>query len=194
MLGLYLADGGQRVKTMIDGACLYAPIWDFKKGDEFFYKSYGGLPDWAISMNAVRIIRSSQLDDLRKYWSEEQRAVLERGLETCTGFKTLIEYVYIPMFGYKDYHDFTEQSTLVGKLHQIQVPTVAFGAADDYLNDRTLIPHDEVKKGRSQVMIATSEYGTHCNHMTGDVFPKSWYQYPCAEFLQFMIERKKRSK
>ena len=41
-------------------------------------------------------------------------------------------------------------------------------------------------------MIATSEYGTHCNHMTGDLLPKSWYQYPCAEFLYYMANRNNR--
>ena len=96
------------------------------------------------------------------------------------------------MFGYSSYQDFQDKNTLVGKLSKIQVPTVAFGAADDYLNDRALIPNGEARKSKSQVMVATSEYGTHCNHMTGDLLPKSWYQYPCAEFLYYMANRKNR--
>ena len=57
MLGLYLAYEGKETKKIIDGACLYAPVWDFKNGDEFFFNSYGGYPDWVISMNSVNIIR-----------------------------------------------------------------------------------------------------------------------------------------
>lgn len=59
MVGLYLANEGRDLKKIIDGACLYAPIWDFKNGDEFFYSSYGGWPDWAIACNSVRIIRNT---------------------------------------------------------------------------------------------------------------------------------------
>lgn len=66
---------------------------------------------------------------------------------------------------------------------------MAFGAADDYINDSSLIPVDEVRRGKSPVMILTSEYGTHANHLTGNFLPKSWYQYPCAEFLYFMEDK-----
>ena len=58
MLGLYLAHEPKETKKMIDGACLYATIWDFKNGDEYFYNSYNGWPEWFISMNSVRLIRS----------------------------------------------------------------------------------------------------------------------------------------
>ena len=64
MVGLYLAYEGAETKKMINAACLYAPIWDFKNGDEFFYNSYGGWPDYAIATNSVRIIRQTQLEDL----------------------------------------------------------------------------------------------------------------------------------
>ena len=75
---------------MINAACLYAPIWDFKNGDEFFYNSYGGWPDYAIATNSVRIIRQTQLEDLKKYWTEEECDVYEKGFDQCKGFKTLI--------------------------------------------------------------------------------------------------------
>ena len=58
MVGLYLGNEGQKAAELIDGAVIYAPVWDLVKGADYFYGNLRGYPEYAMALNLTRILRS----------------------------------------------------------------------------------------------------------------------------------------
>ena len=74
---------------------------------------------------------------------------------------------------------------------RIKVPTFAFGAIDDQLCGNQFIPFKDIESKNSNVFLASSLYGAHATHLTGNLLPRTWYQVPCMEFLNFLENRLK---
>jgi len=89
------------------------------------------------------------------------------------------------MFGFKDKFDYYRAGTLAGKLNKIAVPTFSLSSLDDQICPNEFNPIKEVSSPDSNVIIATTNYGNHCNHIGGNWFPTSWWVEPIIEFLEF---------
>lgn len=83
-------------------------------------------------------------------------------------------------------------NNLAPRIHLIKVPTFGFGSYDDLIVDGKCVPEEQVRQSDSPVMIANTTTGGHASFITGRIFPKSWYQYPATEFLDFMEARVKK--
>ena len=94
------------------------------------------------------------------------------------------------MFGYKDVWQYYDYVTVSDQVTKIKVPTFALGACDDQIAPNSLTPHKQASAPDSNVCVAMTDYGSHTCHMEGGLFPKSWYPYPCMEFIEFLESRK----
>ena len=79
---------------------MYGTPWDFHKGHDLFFNGYGGWPCYAVAMNLVRLIKSRQLPQLRKYMTAEKFAYYEEKINNCTGFMDLGVQVYCKMYAH----------------------------------------------------------------------------------------------
>ena len=94
------------------------------------------------------------------------------------------------MFGYRDVWHYYSYITLADQVLSIKVPTFALGARDDQIADDSVTPREIVCKSESNVCVAVTDYGTHCCHITGRLIPRSWYPFPCMEFIEFLESQK----
>ena len=122
--------------------------------------------------------------------SKEDFEYYENAFANCNGYKYMVEKIWLPMFGHKSVPQFLNDMTINGRLHELKVPLFAFGAMDDVILNSDTIPNQEARDSDGQpIMIATSDKGAHCCHLTNgrSIFtPQCWYQKPCSEFLSFM--------
>ena len=134
-------------------------------------------------------------EDIRKYLLPQMKTMLseddyqgyKEALENNkNGLQTLDEKVYSKMYGYKDVWHFYDDVTLSDQVSKIKVPTFALGANDDQLCEDKLAPRKQVCAPDSNICLAQTDFGTHCCHLTGGLIPKSWYPYPCMEFIEFL--------
>ena len=79
---------------------------------------------------------------------------------------------------------------LSDQVNKIKVPTFALNAVDDQIVDPNFVPRKQVCAPGSNVCMAQTDFGTHCCHLTGALIPKSWYPYPCMEFIEFLEAKK----
>ena len=98
----------------------------------------------------------------------------------------LDEHVYVKMFGFKDVWHYYDYISLSDKVAKIRIPTFCLGACDDQVTDNKVTPRKMVTATDSNVCVAMTDYGAHCCHMIGPIIPKSWYPYPCMEFIEFL--------
>ena len=106
-----------------------------------------------------------------------------------TGLDHIDKHVYVKMFNYKDVQDYYNDVSIDSGVRNIKVPTFGFGAVDDQLCGNQFIPFDDIESKNSNVLLANSLYGAHACHITGNLLPKTWYQIPCMEFLNFMEKK-----
>ena len=79
------------------------------------------------------------------------------------------------MFGCRDVYHYYNYITLADHVTKIKVPTFALGARDDCIVDDNVTPRKSACAQESNVCIAMTDFGTHVCHLTGSLFPKSWY-------------------
>ena len=97
------------------------------------------------------------------------------------------------MYGFKDVWHYYDYVTVADQVTKIKVPTFALGACDDQIVDDTMVPRKQACAPDSNVCVAMTDFGSHCCHMVGGIIPKSWYPYPCMEFIEFLESRKQLS-
>lgn len=95
------------------------------------------------------------------------------------------------MEGLASVEAYVSNNDLERRIHLIKVPTFGLGAYDDLIVDGKHVPEEKVRQGDSPVMIANTTIGGHASFITGRIVPKSWYQIPVTEFLDFMEARVK---
>ena len=126
--------------------------------------------------------------------SEEDYRAYKDGLDNNkTGLVGLDEQVYVRMYGYKDVWQYYDYVTVADHVTKIKVPTFALGACDDQIVDKSLTPREQACAPNSNVCVAMTDSGSHCCHLTGRFLPRSWYPYPCMEFIEYLEARKQTS-
>lgn len=189
MLGLYLTSEGERAKKLLDGAVIYAAVWDLINGADYFYGNLWGIPEWVVTINYVKIMRKEQLPELRKMVSAEDYAMYDHALTNCNSFRDLVTDIYVPNGGYESYEEWFTKNSMAQGIENIKVPTFGFTAADDIIVDEKVTPNDAIKQGKSSFMMGKTTYGAHASHLTGTLVPRCWYPVPCAEFLNFIEDK-----
>lgn len=122
--------------------------------------------------------------------NEKDYDELSHALNTnYTGLDHIDKHVYLKMFGYKSLEAYYEDVSMDQDISNIKVPTFAFGAIDDQLCGNQFIPFADIEAKNSNVFLCSSAYGAHACHLTGTLTPRTWYQMPFMEFLNFMEGR-----
>ena len=76
---------------------------------------------------------------------------------------------------------------VAGGLSKIKVPTFALSAKDDVLFTDQSVPYEEaLAESNENVMICTTDQGSHVAHMSGYIVPSQWYPAPFMEFLNYI--------
>ena len=83
---------------------------------------------------------------LKQYASEAQYKSYSKffNQEVVPTLDTLDEYVFAPMFGYRDRHEYRAHMAVHDKLDKIGVPCFILNASDDFLIKRDLVPFDRI--------------------------------------------------
>ena len=107
---------------------------------------------------------------------------------------TLNRGIYRKMFGFKTHEELLEHMTIGDKVKKIRVPTFGLSAKNDQVCDDSFVPRKQVEDVNCPVILGVTEYGSHAGHLTGWLYPQTWYQYPCMEFIEFLEKKHRESK
>lgn len=78
LLGLYLANAGEKAKSILDGALLYCNAWNADRCNNYFYASGYGLYQRVIGMALNNKILVDQIPKLQKLMPQEEFEALRR--------------------------------------------------------------------------------------------------------------------
>ena len=194
ILSLYCAFEGEKARKYLDGAVLYATPWNTRDSFDFFTKNFFGLYSYVIGMKLSMDVRKKILPRMKHLLPEEEYNHYKHACDTNkTGLPTLDREVFTKMYGYRDVGHFYDYVTVADKILKIKVPTFALSAKDDQIAGDAWVPRKQAQSPDSNVCIGVTDFGTHCAHLTGRIFPKSWYPVPCMEFIEFLESRKQLS-
>ena len=98
--------------------------------------------------------------------SKEEFEYYESAFRNCNGYLHMLEKIWLPMFHHQSANHFLKYMTINGRLHELKLPLFAFGAKDDVILSSETIPNAEACQGDQPIMIATSNEGAHCCHLT----------------------------
>ena len=109
--------------------------------------------------------------------------------ENWSGLTVLDSKFYPKMFGHADKRAYCEYVTIAERANEIKVPTFAVGSEDDQICGHMFAPLKAAQSSDSQLCLGITKHGAHVNHMTGHLWPKSWYTKPVLEWFEFLEAR-----
>ena len=190
ILALYMAFEGKRAAKYLDGAVLYATPWNTRDSFHFFCNAFFGLYAYAIGINLNKDLKNRVLPAMKDLMGEEEYEYYRQALENNrVGLPVLDSQVFTKMYGYRDVWHYYDYCTIADKLLKIRVPTFALSACDDQIAGDAFVPRKQAQAPDSHICIGVTDFGSHVSHMTGRVFPKTWYPLPCMEFIEFLESR-----
>lgn len=165
--------------------------YDILNGSHFFYTNCYGLYSYGIGQNLVNLLNKIAVPELVKHCSpEEGERIRTAFANNWKGLNQLEIDLYLPMFGFKSQQEYYKQGTVAGKMNQISVPTFCLSSDDDFCIPENLNPYKEVQAPDSNVLLATTEHGSHCSHISGKLVPEQVFQRSIVDFFNFLVNRK----
>jgi predicted alpha/beta-fold hydrolase len=148
-----------------------------KAGHDYFYTKCMGFYSWAIGVNLASYIQKYCIPELCKFLDDDkEKAKLKQSFDTnWSGLKKIDNDLYIPMFGFKSTDEYYDESIMTGRFKHIKVPTFCLSADNDQITPPYTNPYKECQAPDSNVILATTEYGAHCCHVTGTIKPRTWF-------------------
>ena len=191
ILACYCGYDPDRAAKILDGAVLYATPWNTRDSVDFFRNNFFGLYSYVIGIKLNMDIKNKVLPKMKHLMSEEDYNYYMNAVETNkNGLPTLDEKVFTKMYGYRNVEHFYDCVTVADRLPKIKVPTFALSSVDDQIADDRVVPRKQAQSPDSNVCIGVTDYGGHCNYISGRIFPESWYPIPCMEFIEFLESRR----
>lgn len=156
---------------------MYGCPYDVEKGEQFFYSTGFGAYAWGIGINLVNVLQQHAVPELSKYCSPEEGERLRIAFaNNWKGLKQIEVDLYLPMFGFQSFEEYYRKGTVAGKLNKISVPTFCLSSDDDFCTPPVFNPIKEVQAPDSNVLLATTEFGSHCSHISGKLIPEQAFQ------------------
>ena len=90
------------------------------------------------------------------------------------------------MYGFKSVNEMAEKASVVNVFDKIKVPMFALTAKDDSFFTDEFVPKKRAQCEDSNVLIACSDNGMHCCHLSGWLIPTFWSPVPIMEWLNFL--------
>ena len=95
-------------------------------------------------------------------------------VDTLDSFWTFDDQVTAPLHGFRDVHDYYEQSSSRGYLRSIRRPTLILHARDDPFMFADTVPGiDEIS---DSVILEVSRHGGHVGFVSGRLLPRYWLE------------------
>ena len=88
------------------------------------------------------------------------------------------------MFGFKDANHYYDTISCVGRLNKIKVPSFFLMSKDDFLFDHKIIPSEEIKLSEN-IILGTTDFGSHICFFEGVLFPRNWFVKPFLLYLNY---------
>ena len=179
ILGNYLADRNAQAKKYLIGAMLISASFNPYKCNESIEKP--GINAMLSSYITKRLIKSvkkqEQIFKASNCWNLEH-------VYKSQFIREFDERFTCPMFGMSSYEEYCTQGQIQGKIHKIQVPTLALNAEDDIFSPQETksLPLDEAKASDAFAFVTTT-YGGHNGFLEG-IIP-SRYDFSTRLFEQF---------
>ena len=104
---------------------------------------------------------------------------------------SLDEYVFAPMFGFRDRHEYRANMAVYHELGKIRVPCMILNARDDFLIKRDIVPFKKFFN-TDNFIYAETEAGSHVCHIgygRYGLLPTHWHFKPICEYFKFVHNR-----
>lgn len=82
LLTLYLGRAGKKTSEILDGASVFANVWDADEGGPWFINNWNGFYNKVIGLNLNKNIKEKQLPLLKKLMSNSDYESFAEVLET----------------------------------------------------------------------------------------------------------------
>ena len=120
ILGSYMSKDGERTGEIIDGAILYAGLWDFTKQHDYLFNNFFGLYHFVIGMTLSLNIQYKVLPQMKPYLSDEDYKLYEHCLQTnWKGISHIEKTIYLKMFGFKTQKEYYRANRITPDIHKI---------------------------------------------------------------------------
>jgi len=143
------------------------------------------LPDQYLTKNITRVFRENR-DFLSSF--EELGVDMDMAAQATRSYE-FDKLVTCKILGLRNPEQYYRKESCVNVLHSIEVPVFALSSLDDPVVTKDCIPYEEFTTNPNMILAVTN-LGGHIGWFTGLWTPKRWYAYPCAEYLDNVIQKR----
>lgn len=116
----------------------------------------------------------------------KEKGICLEEVANCQSSKEFDTKFTIKLYGYESPEKYYDEASVVHVLEKIKVPVLSLNSKDDPIVYAKCIPYEKLKE-RPNIILAVTELGGHISWYSG-IKPKRWYQKPCLEFLDALLD------
>jgi hypothetical protein len=178
----YLGERGHTLSPRIRAAAALSVPYDLELGCRYVSHGFSRVYD----RHFVRSLREKAIEKLDRFPGLFERAQLER----AQSLYEFDEAVTAPVHGFASAHDYYSQSSALGFLDRIRIPTFLLSATDDPFLPRTVLDRVRaIAATNSSLSLEFTAHGGHVGFVAGAVPWRPFYyaEWRVCQFLQAMI-------
>lgn len=178
----FLGERGRSLPARVRGAAVVSVPFDLEAGCRFIAQGVSKIYD----RHFLRTLKRKALEKLERYPGLFDREKLARA-------QTIFEFddaVTAPVHGFKSAHDYYSQSSALGYLDRITLPTFLLSAVDDpFLPPEVLSRVRDIAELNPNLTLQFTEHGGHAGFVSGAAPWSARYfaEWRVCEFLSAMI-------
>ena len=168
----FLGERGAAISDRVAGAAAISVPFDLERGARFISNGFSRIYD----RHFLKTLRQKALAKLDRYPGLFDAAALNR----ATNIYEFDDAVTAPVHGFRDAHDYYAQSSSLGFLSRVAVPTLLLSAIDDpFLPAAVLDEVREIAVTNPCLRVEFTEHGGHVGFIAGRV---PWHPFYFAEW------------